>query len=106
MFSWNSPYILAGILGIVAVLLFHFDQKQKKEEPSKISYFKVFILVFCLIIAYEYFVDTNITEYITDNTPLSSPITNDVNLNTLSSVNSSIFNPFSNLKIKEGVPNF
>ena len=102
MFSWNSPYILAGILGLLAVVLFHFDQKQKKEEPQKISYFKVFILVFSLIVAYEYLVDTSAIEYITD----TIPITSDIGGNPEIPLTSNIFNPFSNLKIREGAPNF
>jgi hypothetical protein len=45
MLAWNSPYVLAVIIGLIAVGIYHFDQKQKKNEIQKISYVKIFVLV-------------------------------------------------------------
>jgi hypothetical protein len=119
MFTWNDPYVLAVILGLIAVVVFHFDQKQKKVEVEKSSYFKVFILVSGLIFAFNYFVLTNSvettllpTEKILESVPVSAPFP----VKTLSQSPTSAFTPiqsastlgglYGNLKIKEGPPNF
>lgn len=35
MLAWNSPYVLAIIIGLIAVGIYHFDQKQKKMKYKK-----------------------------------------------------------------------
>jgi len=113
MVSWNSPYILAILLGLLAVGLFYFDQKQKKEETPKISYVKVFTLTTGLILAFNYFADgslTNVVEAISNPnpviekpTPSQSPSTN----YTYQSQNGgSTGGMYGNLKIREGPPDF
>jgi len=123
MFTWNDPYVLAVILGLIAVVIFHFDQKQKKVEVEKSSYFKVFILVSGLIFAFNYFVLTNSTEItllptekILESTSTSTSTSTSVPIKTLSQSPTSAFTPiqssstlgglYGNLKIKEGPPNF
>ena len=125
MFTWNDPYVLAVILGLIAVVVFHFDQKQKKVEVEKSSYFKVFILVSGLIFTFNYFVLTNSTETTLIHTEkilettITSTITStppSVPVKTLSQSPTSAFTPiqssstlgglYGNLKIKEGPPNF
>ena len=83
MFTWNDPYVLAILLGFFAVGLFYFDQKQKKETPSNMSYVKVFTLVTGLIFSYNYFVDNNILPTLTStstspSTSVISEVTNKV----------------------------
>ena len=122
MIEWNSPYVLAVVLGLIAVGLFHFDQKKKKAEINKLSYIKIFTLVAGAVAVFYYFVlsketiiDTTveaITEtiapiksispspssaFIPIEKPIGSAITNTAN---------SIGGLYSNLKIKEGPPNF
>ena len=101
MFTWNDPYILAILLGFVAVGLFYFDQKQKKENPPTMSYVKVFSLVTGLIFGYNYCVDNNCVN------PIVSEVTKPV-VETVSSpiVSNTLSGMYSNLKIKEGPPNF
>ncbi len=90
MFTWNSPYILAIIIGLIAVSIFHFDQKQKKNEPSRMEYIKILTLVSGSIITFNYLVDNSLVVV------EKAPITNVIG-------GSSIYN---NLKIKEGPPDF
>ncbi len=118
MFTWNDPYVLAVILGLVAVAIFHFDQKQKKNEVEKSSYVKVFILVAGLICLFNYFVLTNSETTTTTSTPSTTitPSTTVEPVKTLSQSPTSAFTPiqpsttlgglYGNLKIKEGPPNF
>jgi hypothetical protein len=117
MFTWNDPYVLAVILGLIAVVVFHFDQKQKKVEVEKSSYFKVFILVSGLIFAFNYFVLTNSTETTLLSTEkILESVSAPVPVKTLSQSPTSAFTPiqssstlgglYGNLKIKEGPPNF
>jgi hypothetical protein len=100
MSSWNSPYILAFLLGLLAVGLFHFDQKQKKNEITNMSYLKVFTLVTGSILGYSYFVDNtesiDVPKIVKDVTEVITPPVVSNNLGGL----------YSNLKIKEGPPNF
>lgn len=110
MFTWNDPYVLAVLLGFVAIGLFYFDQKQKKENPPTMSYVKVFTLVTGLIFGYNYFVDNNLntistvpTEQIV--TEIAKPILETVSP-TLPIVSNTLSGMYSNLKIKEGPPNF
>lgn len=90
MFTWNSPYILAVLIGIIAVSVFYFDQKQKKIDPSRMEYIKIFTLVTGSIITFNYLVDNSnsISIPLVEKTPI---------------VGGSIYN---NLKIKEGPPDF
>jgi len=110
MFTWNDPYVLAILLGFFAVGLFYFDQKQKKETPSNMSYVKVFTLVTGLIFSYNYFVDNNILPTLTSTStsPSTSVISEVTNKEILSSpiVSNTLSGMYSNLKIKEGPPNF
>ncbi len=125
MFTWNDPYVLAVIIGIVSVALFHYDQKKKQAdsdfEIDKLSYIKVFILVAGSILLFNYFVpsltstttttqESVINEIVEKVTP--SPIPSPVPTKSLQhSGISSAFTPISShsisgLKIKEGPPNF
>lgn len=88
MFTWNSPYILAVLIGIIAVIVFYFDQKQKKLDPSRMEYVKIFTLVTGSIIAFNYLVDNSLSIPVVEKVPV---------------LGSSIYN---NLKIKEGPPDF
>ncbi len=122
MFSWNDPYILPFIIGLVAVGLFYFDQKQKKEDPDKMSYFKVFTLVTSLIFCYNYFVDstsvtymkntlTSVSEVATKVTEPQAEVVKTIVENVLPNtpvpvVANTLSGIYSNLKIKEGPPNF
>jgi len=88
MFAWNSPYILAVLIGIIAVSVFYFDQKQKKLDPSRMEYVKIFTLVTGSIIAFNYLVDNSLSIPVVEKVPVLA---------------GSIYN---NLKIKEGPPDF
>jgi predicted membrane channel-forming protein YqfA (hemolysin III family) len=90
MFALNNPYILSILIGLVAVGIFYFDQKQKNIEQSRIEYIKIFILVTGSILTFNYFVNNyNITQIqIVEKAPL---------------IGSGMY---SNLKIKEGPPDF
>ena len=123
MTSWNSPYVLAVLLGLLAVSLFYFDQKQKKEETPKISYVKVFTLTTGLILAFNYFADNSLSDIV-------EAISNPINpINPVNPVNPIIEKPtasqapstnytyqsqsggntggmYGNLKIREGPPDF
>jgi hypothetical protein len=119
MFAWNSPYVLAVILGLLAVGLFHFDQQKKKLPIDKISYIKVFILVAGSVGVFYYFVSSQ--EIVSSVLP-----TNNVVIESVKSISpspSSAFVPiekgpaitntatslgglYGNLKIREGPPNF
>ena len=88
MFTWNSPYILAVLIGIIAVSIFYFDQKQKKLDPSRMEYVKIFTLVTGSIIAFNYLVDNSLSIPVVEKVPVLA---------------GSIYN---NLKIKEGPPDF
>lgn len=92
MFTWNNPYILAILIGLFAVSIFYFDQKQKKNEPSRMEYIKIFTLVSGSIITFNYLVD--------NSTALSVPV---IEKGHVMVGSSSIYN---NLKIKEGPPDF
>ena len=122
MFTWNDPYVLAVILGLVAVTIFHFDQKQKKNDVEKSAYVKVFILVSGLICLFNYCILIN-SDSISTTLPSSTttPLTTIVEavqlpIKTLSQSPTSAFTPiqsastlgglYGNLKIKEGPPNF
>ncbi len=104
MFSWNSPYVLAFLLGLVAVGLFHFDQKQKKIETNKMSYVKVFTLVTGSIISYNYFVNNNESDIVLTNS--QNVIKELTEVISHPPVSSSLSGLYGNLKIKEGPPNF
>ncbi len=123
MFTWNNPYVLSVIIGIVAVALFHYDQKKKQAdqefEVDKLSYIKIFILVAGSILLFNYFVpslsstitpDEVMTDIVKETIP--SPIPSPVPTKPLQhSVTGSAFTPItsqsiSGLKIKEGPPNF
>ena len=104
MFTWNSPYMLAFLLGLLAVGLFYFDQKQKKNDVENMSYMKVFTLVTGSILGYTYFVDTSV---ISDLATISTPIVKAVvDVSTPSVMSNNLGGLYSNLKIKEGPPNF
>jgi hypothetical protein len=119
MIEWNSPYVLAVVLGLIAIGLFHFDQKKKKAEINKLSYVKIFTLVAGSVAVFYYFVLSKETiiesavETIAETiTPVKSispspssafvPIEKPVITNTANSIGGL----YSNLKIKEGPPNF
>ena len=117
MFNWNDSYILPFILGLIAVGLFYFDQKQKKENPDKMSYLKVFTLVTSLIFSYSYFVDSTQVTYIKNTlstvTDVVSKVSEPLVVETISAqvpsvpvVANTLSGIYSNLKIKEGPPNF
>jgi hypothetical protein len=122
MIEWNSPYVLAVVLGLIAIGLFHFDQKKKKAEINKLSYVKIFTLVAGSVAVFYYFVLSKETiiesavETITETiTPVKSispspssafvPIEKPVGPVITNTANS-IGGLYSNLKIKEGPPNF
>ncbi len=122
MIEWNSPYVLAVVLGLIAIGLFHFDQKKKKAEINKLSYVKIFTLVAGAVAVFYYFVlsketiiDTaveTITETITPVKSISpSPSSAFVPIEkppsaAITNMATSIGGLYSNLKIKEGPPNF
>lgn len=125
MFTWNDPYVLAVIIGIVSVALFHYDQKKKQQtdsefEVDKLSYIKVFILVAGSILLFNYFVPSLTTTTTTQESVINeivekvipSPIPSPLPTKPLQhSGTSSAFTPISShsisgLKIKEGPPNF
>lgn len=124
MFTWNNPYVLAVIIGVVSVALFHYDQKKKQQSDSefevdKLSYIKVFILVSGSILLFNYFVPTTTTSITQESVVneivekvVSSPVPSPIPTKSLQhSGTNSAFTPIishsiSGLKIKEGPPNF
>ncbi len=117
MFNWNDSYILPFILGFIAIGLFYFDQKQKKENPDKMSYLKVFTLVTGLIFSYSYFVDSTQVTYMKSTLSTVADVVSKVSepavIETISSqipsppiVANTLSGIYGNLKIKEGPPNF
>ena len=119
MVSWNSPYILAILLGLLAVALFYFDQKQKKEETPRISYVKVFTLTTGLILAFNYLADGSLTDVVeaisnpnpvnTVNTVIEKPTVSQApstNYTYQSQNGGSTGGMYGNLKIREGPPDF
>ncbi len=88
MFTWNSPYTLAVLIGVIAVSLFYFDQKQKKLDPSRMDYVKIFTLVTGSIITFNYLVDNSVSIPVVEKAPV---------------LGGSVYN---NLIIKEGPPDF
>ena len=111
MSSWNSPYMLSVIIGLIAVVVFYFDQQQKKNTPSSMEYVKVFTLVTGSILLFNYLVESPTTL----STVLASAAATSVAPSTVSvgGGGSAISMPsasasglFNNLKIKEGPPNF
>ena len=132
MFTWNDPYVLAAILGLIAVAVFHFDQKKKENEVESISYIKVFVLVAGSIFLFNYFVLPSVSS-LTSSVSLDSEVTSSAvtatstvasasvgspqspvvgvkQLQTPNSAFTPILNTMSStlggLKIKEGPPNF
>ncbi len=126
MFTWNNPYVLAVIIGVASVVLFHYDQKKKQQNDSefevdKLSYIKIFVLVTGSIMLFNYFVlstssptPTNPESIVSEivekviPSPIPSPVPNKALQH---SVTGSAFTPISShsisgLKIKEGPPNF
>jgi hypothetical protein len=101
MFDLTNPYIIAVIIAFIATAIFHFDQKQKNTDVEKVSYVKIFSLVFIAIVGFNYFTTTSsvvipaAVATLKSETPVAS-VTNVVNSNF----------PFANLKIKEGPPDF
>ena len=117
MIEWNSPYILAIILGLIAIGLFHFDQQRKKIPIDKLAYFKVFTLVAGSICLFYYFVvpketiietaTNTIVETIKNISPSpSSAFTPIEKVPTITNTSTSLGGLYSNIKIKEGPPNF
>ena len=116
MVAWKGPYMLAILLGLLAVGLYYFDQKQKKEETPRVSYVKVFSLTTGLILAFNYFADISLPTLssispvsdvisnptIETPTPSQAPTTN----YTYQSQTHGNNGLFGNLKIKEGPPGF
>jgi hypothetical protein len=105
MFNWNNPFVLAIILGCVAIGLFYFDQKQKKNEPNSLAYAKVFSLVTGSILIFNYLINNSVA---TDLEPVSvksafTPVTGNVPTSSSLTTGGGMF---SNLKIKEGPPTF
>jgi hypothetical protein len=70
MLAWNSPYVLAIIIGLIAIGIYHFDQKHKKNEIHKISYVKIFVLVAGSIMGFYHFLYPTLSA-----TPLTSSTT-------------------------------
>lgn len=117
MISWNSPYVLAVLLGLLAVSLFYFDQKQKKEETPKLSYVKVFTLTTGLILAFNYFADNSLTDVVEAISNPINPINSVIEKPTASQAPSTNYTyqsqnggnsggMYGNLKIREGPPDF
>ncbi len=122
MTSWNSPYVLAVLLGLLAVCLFYFNQKQKKEETPSISYVKVFSLTTGLILAFNYFADFSLTNVPLNDVSVADVITNNnspsvIEKPTLAQAPSTNYTYqsqnggssnglYGNLKIREGPPDF
>ena len=105
MFAWNSPIILAIILGLVAIGLFYFDQKQKKNEPNSLAYAKVFSMVTGSILLFNYLVNNSPVD--PEVVPVKSaftPVTSSVPISSPAMTTGA--GMFSNLKIKEGPPTF
>ncbi len=103
MTSWNCPFILAIIIGCVAVGLFYFDQKQKKAETNSMSYAKVFSLVTGSILIYNYFVSTESSGSCIMGSSINKQVGGG---NVQPQIPSNNTGLFSNLKIKEGLPDF
>jgi hypothetical protein len=102
MLDLSNPYTIAVIIAVVATVIFHFDQKQKRVEVETISYVKVFSLVLIAIVVFNYFtsspsaiIDTvkTVAESVSKPEPVVSSVINNGY-------------PFANLKIKEGPPDF
>jgi hypothetical protein len=117
MLTWNDPYVLSVILGLVAIIIFHFDQKKKdpEYEIDKVAYTKVFILVAGAVMLFNYFVEpmtsaiTTATENTTEVVKVPSVINTPSPPTNLIKSPTSAFVPISGLgelKIKEGPPNF
>lgn len=54
MFTWNNPYVLAVVLGLIAALYSYFEQKQKGEEVDLGSCGKLFFLTSGLIVTFHF----------------------------------------------------
>jgi hypothetical protein len=100
MTSWNCPFILSIIIGFVAVGLFYFDQKQKKAETNSVSYAKVFSLVTGSILIFNYFVVNESSASCISGSSINKQLVG----GSVQPVNN--VGLFSNLKIKEGLPDF
>ena len=119
MIEWNSPYVLAIVLGLIAIGLFHFDQKKKKAEINKLSYVKVFTLVAGAVGVFYYFVmsketnESTIEKVVETIAPIksispspSSAFVPIEKVPVITNTATSLGGLYSNLKIKEGPPNF
>ena len=72
MLAWNSPYVLAIIIGLIAIGIYHFDQKHKKNEIQKISYVKIFVLVAGSIMGFYHFLYPTLSATPSTSTTLTS----------------------------------
>lgn len=88
MFTWNNPYVLAVLLGLVAALFTYLEQKQKNEEPTISASGKSFALVTGLVLVFHH-VSANPIECVTQAAGALSGA-----------------GTFSNLKIQGGHPDF
>ncbi len=84
MLAWNSPYVLAVIIGLISVGIYHFDQKHKKNEIEKMSYLKIFILVAGSITGFYYFLYPTLssnplaTQTATNTNPITTSMTSTI----------------------------
>ncbi len=106
MLDLSNTYVIAVIIAFIATAAFHFDQKQKKNEVENMSYVKVFSLVFISIVIFNYIKSSQVT--ILDTVKTITETTTPTLQNNLSGTSSIInnVNPYSNLKIREGPPDF
>lgn len=93
MFTWNNPYVLSVLIGLVVCLLYHFDQKQKKNIPEKIEYVKVFGGITGSLILFHLLSSSDL--------PTIKASTSSKQSGTGGS-----YHDYSDLKIKTGVPDF
>ena len=121
MLTWNDQYVLSVILGLVAIVIYHFDQKKKDPEYviDKVAYIKVFVLVAGAVMLFNYFVEP-MTSLVSNNAAGTTSTISVVEVSKASPLKpvsptnliksaTSAFVPISglgDLKIKEGPPNF
>lgn len=55
MFSWNNPYILAVIIGVIAGAVNYYNQKQNKPEVNMTYCFAYFLGASSILLAFYYF---------------------------------------------------
>jgi hypothetical protein len=90
MFSWNNPYILAVIIGVIAGAFNYYNQKQNKAEVNMTHCLAYFLVASGVLLAFYYFTGNSSISILP--TPQTGGTSSKINLN--------------DLKIQPGLPDF